>query len=731
MKRGVVLFVLFVLVVFRALGQCACSTIQPINAGLVACYPFNGNANDQTVNGNHGVISNVVPTADRFGNPNSAYFFNGNNSIIRVPANPSLQPTNTLSISVWIRTEPKSLIPPTWSFIVTYRNDNFSAPYNSYNLSTHPYAPYSHKWSFMLASTSNNLDNELVGKKVKQDYVWEHIVATYDGGVMKIYTNGNLDTTRNINIPAIQYSNYGLNIGNHDAGPSTCIHGAMDDLRIYNRAITACEVRYLYNNCSGAPSGDLISDETVETCAGKPVLLNAGYNGMSYSWTPSSFLNNDTSKTPIATVNQSTYFFVTATDGLCYYKDSVLVEVIQPTIQINRNESICPGDSIQLQVSGAQSYNWKSNATLSDTTIAKPYAKPTVTTVYFITANVNGCIVNDSVQVNITNNITANAGNDTSICRGDVVSLFGQGGSRFFWSPNVEINDTTISNPDIYPTQSRWYKLHTVSGLCEATDSLFIIVNEKPTLDVSDTIICGVNNVFAPNVTATLADSYLWQPATYLSSPTVQYPQISPMGSIVYVITAKNTSTGCSAKDTMEISLGNPKADFSVSAPLLIVPGTVSMNNTSNPQSASFIWYVDDVFQANTTHSQIALNETKKYNIKLVIIDSLGCTDSIIKVIEGKRNQSLFIPNVFSPNNDQTNDFFVIYFDADLYQKLEGAIWNRWGAKIAEFDGKKGKWWDGKSDGIVCPDGVYYYIIDAVSIDGLNEVHRGTVTIIR
>ena len=98
----------------------------------------------------------------------------------------------------------------------------------------------------------------------------------------------------------------------------------------------------------------------------------------------------------------------------------------------------------------------------------------------------------------------------------------------------------------------------------------------------------------------------------------------------------------------MEISLGNPKADFSVSAPLLIVPGTVSMNNTSNPQSASFIWYVDDVFQANTTHSQIALNETKKYNIKLVIIDSLGCTDSIIKVIEGKRNQSLFIPNVFS-----------------------------------------------------------------------------------
>jgi gliding motility-associated-like protein len=731
MKRGVILLVLFVLAIFRAFGQCVCSTIHPINAGLVACYPFNGNANDQTVNGNHGVVSNVVPTADRFGNPNSAYFFNGNNSIIRVPANPSLQPTNKLSISVWIRTEPKSLFPPTWSFIVTYRNDNFSAPYNSYNLSTHPYAPYSHKWSFMLASTSNNLDNELVGKMVKQDYVWEHIVATYDGSVMKIYTNGNLDTTRNINIPAIRYSNYGLNIGNHDAGPSTCVHGAMDDLRIYNRAITACEVRYLYNNCSGTPAGDLINEETVGTCAGKPVILNAGYNGMSYSWTPSLFLNNDTSKTPIATVYQSTYFFVTASDGLCYYKDSVLVTVTQPTIQINRNESICPGDSVQLQVSGAQSYNWKSNSTLSDTTIANPYAKPMITTVYFVTANVNGCMVRDSVHVSLTNNIIAQAGNDTLICKGDVIKFLATGGSRFAWSPNLEISDTTIRDPNVYPTQSRWYRLNTFSGLCEATDSLFITVNEKPTLVVGDTILCGLNNVFVPDVRSTLADSYLWQPATYLSSDAVQYPKVSPKGSIKYIITAKNTSTGCSVTDTMKIKLGNPKANFSVSAPLLIVPGIVSMNNTSNPLSANFMWYIDDIFYANNTHSQVDITEAKKYNIKLVVADSLGCTDSVVKIIEGKRNQTIFIPNVFSPNGDQINDFFAVSFDVDIYQKLEGTVWNRWGEKVAEFDGKKGNWWDGKFDGKVCPDGVYFYLINTVNLEGVVENHHGTITLLR
>jgi gliding motility-associated-like protein len=712
---------LFLLVYFYCLSinaQYSCTSSLPLNSGIIACFPFTGNANDLKNNGN-GVVRNAVLTTDRFGNCNEAYYFNGANGYIATYST-LLDNLNNFSVSFWIKIDE---YPVTGSYVFAKGKEE---PVLGDRLSWRCYIggnPYkfigTDNWfPLRYATTNPSTTND-----------WIHVVMTNDGSYQKVYINGTASDSI-AQSGTLRTNPDSLYIGTRSlyGSRNQYFKGKLDEIVIWNRALSRTEVADIYFLSSQNEQLIKTQDTTVLCGSSFNMRASAGYT---YLWTPVAGLSNPTEQNPTVNAKTTTKYVLKATLNGCDKYDSVLVTVTQPTIQTKRNENICPGDSVQLQVSGAQSYNWKSNATLSDTTIAKPYAKPMVTTVYFITANVNGCIVNDSVQVNITNNITANAGNDTSICRGDVVSLFGQGGSRFFWSPNVEINDTTISNPNIYPTQSRWYKLHTVSGLCEATDSVFIAVNEKPTLEVTDTIVCGVNNFFAPNVTATLADSYLWQPATYLSSPTVQFPQISPKGSIVYVITAKNTSTGCSTADTMEINLGNPKAYFSVSAPLVLIPGIVSLNNTSNPLSSNFMWYIDGIFHANNTHSQVDVNEAKKYNIKLVVTDSLGCTDSVVKVIEGKRNQTLFIPNVFSPNNDQINDFFAVNFDTDLYQKLEGTIWNRWGGKVAEFDGKKGNWWNGKADGNACPDGVYFYLINTVNLEGVVENLYGTITLLR
>ena len=55
--------------------------------GLLGSYPFNGNANDASGNGNNGVVNGATLTADRFGNPNSAYLFNGINAYIDIGNN--------------------------------------------------------------------------------------------------------------------------------------------------------------------------------------------------------------------------------------------------------------------------------------------------------------------------------------------------------------------------------------------------------------------------------------------------------------------------------------------------------------------------------------------------------------------------------------------------------------------------------------------------------------------
>src|SRR6266480_3163043 len=64
-----------------------------LSQGLVAYYPFNGNANDQSGNNNNPFFNNAVLTSDRNGNPNSAYYFNGTNSYMQIPNSASLNPT--------------------------------------------------------------------------------------------------------------------------------------------------------------------------------------------------------------------------------------------------------------------------------------------------------------------------------------------------------------------------------------------------------------------------------------------------------------------------------------------------------------------------------------------------------------------------------------------------------------------------------------------------------------
>ena len=100
--------VLVLLLFFACLfpGICFADTESfSLNDGLVAYYPFNGNANDESGNGNEGTgHGGVALTADRFGNAGSAYRFDGIDDFINVGDNLD-QPNNNFSISVWFKTE--------------------------------------------------------------------------------------------------------------------------------------------------------------------------------------------------------------------------------------------------------------------------------------------------------------------------------------------------------------------------------------------------------------------------------------------------------------------------------------------------------------------------------------------------------------------------------------------------------------------------------------------------
>jgi gliding motility-associated-like protein len=89
----------------------------------------------------------------------------------------------------------------------------------------------------------------------------------------------------------------------------------------------------------------------------------------------------------------------------------------------------------------------------------------------------------------------------------------------------------------------------------------------------------------------------------------------------------------------------------------------------------------------------------------------------------------LWVPNVFSPNGDNTNDNFKA--TSENIVEFHGVIYDRWGLLMFEWNDANGAW-DGKgSSGNPAPEGVYYYIITAKGADGQDYILRGFFTLLR
>ena len=203
--------------------------------GLVAFYPFNGNFNDESGNGNHGTPNNVGFAVDRFGRTNRAVSFAGNSSSFVKVTSTNLDLPPDFTVSVWINytagagTEGPRIISTsgyeitTDSVFVTNRHINFDNTLASGS-------------GFTSVSSSNGI---VAG-------VWSHVVAVRVGNELRLYINGNLAGSVSTSQPPDYSRGFVPEIGGNSGNDSDNYAGLIDDLRIYNRALPANEVAQLY-----------------------------------------------------------------------------------------------------------------------------------------------------------------------------------------------------------------------------------------------------------------------------------------------------------------------------------------------------------------------------------------------------------------------------------------------------------------------------------------------------
>lgn len=213
--------------------------------GLLAYYPFNGNANDISGNTNHGTVTGATLVPDRFGLSNKAYYFDGISNFIDCGTNPLMAPTTTqtISISVWIK--PSFIAVDTYGRIICSK----VVAYQPNNANFYGAIVYTQPDKFNIRQ-----NNAVVHSIISDEYAleqWYHLVMVFQEGTnkTKLYVNGQLAKEETVSYSST-ISTAPFMIGNMPQfGANDPFHfkGIIDDLAVYNRALSPSEVINLYD----------------------------------------------------------------------------------------------------------------------------------------------------------------------------------------------------------------------------------------------------------------------------------------------------------------------------------------------------------------------------------------------------------------------------------------------------------------------------------------------------
>lgn len=239
---------LFAATIFLCLGAYRAVAIP--TDGVVGWWSFQGNANDVSGNGHHGTVYGATLTQDRFGNPEGAYRFDGNDRIIVPDSDAFTLGANDFTLLTWMQYH----------------------PVGGYYLMGHDEGPGStNKWIFWTQSTGVflHVNTRSGGGYTAANYsgaaaqpdIWYHMAIRRDGDLYTVFWNG-LPGPSHTDSRTIPNPSASFQMGTAETDhPERVFRGVLDDVLWYNRALTDAEIRSLYDgteNVVPAPGAALL-----------------------------------------------------------------------------------------------------------------------------------------------------------------------------------------------------------------------------------------------------------------------------------------------------------------------------------------------------------------------------------------------------------------------------------------------------------------------------------------
>lgn len=444
--------------------------------------------------------------------------------------------------------------PPVAAFTASNTNICAGACVNFSDLSSN--SPTSWSWSFPGASTTSSTQQN-------PSNICYNTPGTYLVSLTSSNAGGSNTSTQNayITVTAAPVANAGNSVSICQ-GSSTTLNASggttynwfpsigLSSTTISNPVATPTQtttytVTVSNGNCSSTASVTVTvtpapvanAGSNVSICQGASTNLNAT-GGSTYSWSPTTGLNNPFIANPVASPAQTTTYTVTVSNGGCSSIASVTVSVNTVSANAGQDITICNGASGQLNASGGSSYSWSPATGLSNANIQNPLAFPTATTIYTVTVTNNGCTAADVIIVNVESPQIA-APSNPSICLGDEAWIqFVGGGTNYQWNPTTGVTNPNGSGTMVGPAVTTTYTVTALVNGCPASNQVTVFVNNPPATPT-------VSQVGPDLVTASPAVYYQWNlNGTPIAGAT--FPSVFPnqVGNYTVTITDAN---GCSS----------------------------------------------------------------------------------------------------------------------------------------------------------------------------------------
>ncbi len=312
----------------------------------------------------------------------------------------------------------------------------------------------------------------------------------------------------------------------------------------------------------------------ITMCVGQETQLVAT-GGTTYSWSPTTGLDNPNTANPVSSPSVTTLYTVNiTTSDNCLVQRTVQITIINnsPGGSIYPPIDICEGTMTQLHSADGSTWTWIPASGLSNAFVQNPFASPSDTTIYsvFIT---NACGEGtDFVTVNILHpHIVADGGG--TICPGRSISANASGGVSYLWQPTQYASPSTGDTTTLTPPQTTWF---TVTGVdqnnCHQTDSVFVFVLPITQVDA------GPDQYYEyPGSAYLLGNAYglefFWWPAEGLSCTDCIYPIATPQEETWYHLSIID-SDGCVSDDSVFV-----KPYFPIYVPNTITPNSDGIND--------------------------------------------------------------------------------------------------------------------------------------------------------